>query len=57
MLEEGKTTCCYANSEKSWIADPDGLVWETFLTEGESTDYGKPAPRIAEASPCCGPAQ
>ena len=40
VLDEGATTCCYAQSEKSWIADPDGLVWETFLTEGESTTYG-----------------
>ena len=22
VLEEGCTTCCYAKSEKSWIADP-----------------------------------
>lgn len=40
VLEEGRTTCCYAKSEKSWIADPDGLAWETFLTRGASTDYG-----------------
>ena len=40
VLEEGETTCCYAKSEKSWIADPDGLVWEAFLTEGGSTTYG-----------------
>jgi len=40
VLEEGRTTCCYAKSEKSWIADPDGLVWEAFLTEGEATIYG-----------------
>ena len=33
VLEEGATTCCYAKSEKSWIADPDGVVWETFLTK------------------------
>jgi len=39
-LEEGETTCCYAKSEKSWIADPDGVVWETFLTTGQSTVYG-----------------
>jgi exopolysaccharide biosynthesis protein len=26
VLEEGATTCCYAKSEKSWIADPDGIV-------------------------------
>ncbi|MGV2495717.1 ArsI/CadI family heavy metal resistance metalloenzyme [Pelagerythrobacter aerophilus] len=40
VLEEGATTCCYAKSEKSWIADPDGVVWEAFLTDGESTTYG-----------------
>lgn len=39
-LEEGETTCCYARSEKSWIADPVGTNWEVFRTLGESTDYG-----------------
>lgn len=43
VVEEGKTTCCYAKSEKSWITDPQGVVWETFLTEGESTSYGTSA--------------
>jgi hypothetical protein len=40
VLVEGATTCCYARSEKSWIADPEGLSWEAFLTTGESTVYG-----------------
>jgi catechol 2,3-dioxygenase-like lactoylglutathione lyase family enzyme len=40
VLEEGATTCCYAQSEKSWIADPDGVIWEAFLTKGDSTVYG-----------------
>ena len=40
VLEEGETTCCYAKSEKSWITDPQGVSWETFLTSGESTIYG-----------------
>lgn len=40
VLEEGATTCCYAKSQKSWIADPDGVVWEAFLTTGGSTTYG-----------------
>src|SRR5271165_4276288 len=40
VLEEGATTCCYARSEKAWIADPQGLPWEAFLTTGESTVYG-----------------
>jgi catechol 2,3-dioxygenase-like lactoylglutathione lyase family enzyme len=40
VLEEGRTTCCYAKSEKSWITDPDGVVWEAFYTDGEATTYG-----------------
>jgi catechol 2,3-dioxygenase-like lactoylglutathione lyase family enzyme len=61
VLEEGATTCCYARSEKSWIADPDGIVWETFLTSGEATVYGDSPPltalsgNAAEAA-CCAPA-
>ena len=61
MLEEGRTTCCYAKSEKSWIADPDGVVWEAFYTDGEATTYGdSPAlGTLAESLPekaCCLPA-
>ena len=40
VLEEGETTCCYARSEKSWIADPAGVPWEVFLTHGEAATYG-----------------
>jgi len=40
VLEEGETTCCYAQSEKAWIADPQGVPWEAFLTMGASTVYG-----------------
>ena len=54
VLEEGATTCCYAKSEKSWIADPDGLVWEAFLTNGEATVYGdSPALGILAGDECC----
>jgi catechol 2,3-dioxygenase-like lactoylglutathione lyase family enzyme len=61
VLEEGATTCCYAQSEKSWIADPDGIVWETFLTHGEATVYGDGPALDALADPaatatCCAPA-
>jgi catechol 2,3-dioxygenase-like lactoylglutathione lyase family enzyme len=41
VLEEGATTCCYARSEKSWVSDPDGVVWEAFHTTGEATIYGE----------------
>jgi len=61
VLEEGRTTCCYAKSEKSWISDPDGVVWETFFTDGEATTYGdSPALGTLSTGPtndaCCVPA-
>ena len=60
VLEEGATTCCYAKSEKSWIADPDGVVWETFLTSGDATVYGDSPTLTAESlnassETCCAP--
>src|SRR5215469_5952099 len=59
VLEEGATTCCYAESEKSWIEDPRGIQWETFLTTGESTVYGHDpvgtVPSEATQSPCSTP--
>jgi catechol 2,3-dioxygenase-like lactoylglutathione lyase family enzyme len=58
VLEQGATTCCYAQSEKSWIADPAGIAWEAFLTLGESTVYGDSVdlePLKEGASACCAP--
>jgi catechol 2,3-dioxygenase-like lactoylglutathione lyase family enzyme len=67
VFEEGQTTCCYAQSEKSWINDPQGVAWETFRTLGESTKYGGCGPAAEgiagqsseqpkRSGPCCGPA-
>lgn len=61
VLDEGATTCCYAKSTKSWIADPQDIAWETFLTTGESVDYGTgpelsriAADPAATGQRCCG---
>lgn len=62
VLAEGATVCCYAKSEKSWIADPQGVVWETFYTSGEAVNYGinpelhKLASDNAAPNACCAPA-
>jgi catechol-2,3-dioxygenase len=61
VIEQGQANCCYAKSEKSWIDDPAGIGWETFLTTGESTDYGDGSgereARVArEQASCCAPA-
>ena len=58
VVEQSATTCCYAQSEKSWITDPQGVSWETFLTTGESTVYGDSADLGAIrtiAAVCCTP--
>lgn len=46
MLEEAAATFCYATSTKAWIADPQGVLWETFLTKGRASNYGS-SPAIA----------
>jgi catechol 2,3-dioxygenase-like lactoylglutathione lyase family enzyme len=50
VREEMDTNCCYANQDKFWVSDPDGVEWEIYhlnydLEEGE-----------APASSCCPPA-
>ena len=57
-VEEKGATCCYANSDKQWIADPQGVPWETFFSFGEATIYGKGLlSKLREATEraCCEP--
>ena len=45
---EGETTCCYANSDKTWVADGQGVAWEAFYTASTAnTYYGE------KSSGCC----
>lgn len=60
-FDEQATTCCYAKSDKSWVADPSGVRWETFYTFGEATTYGtsEALAALETAQPqaaCCGAA-
>jgi len=48
---EGHTVCCYAQSEKSWLTDPQGIEWEAFRTYG-SSEINKAA-STASSSKCC----
>jgi hypothetical protein len=58
-VEAKAATCCYAKSDKQWIADPQGVPWETFYTYGEATVYGEGSlGRLHEQradEPCCEP--
>ena len=45
---EGETTCCYANSDKTWVVDQQGVSWEAFYTSGVADSYYEEAERA-----CC----
>ena len=40
-FEQPQAECCYAESSKTWVRDPDDVAWETFVTFGQTTRYGK----------------
>ncbi len=56
-LDQEATTCCYAQSDKSWVRDPSGVRWESFFTFGDAVAYGEDEPRTesTETSSCCPP--
>jgi predicted enzyme related to lactoylglutathione lyase len=45
---EGETTCCYANSDKTWVVDQQGVSWEVFYTSDEADTY-----YAEEETACC----
>lgn len=55
LLDEGATTCCYAQSEKHWITDPQGIAWEHFHTLANIPVFSEKAPDANAASACCAP--
>ena len=54
-FDQEATTCCYANSDKSWVTDTAGVRWETFFTHGEATAYGEDEVIPDMSGACCAP--
>ncbi len=55
VIEQGDTQCCFAKSTKNWAADPDGNMWETFLTHERTEDFGLPFVPDVAAKPSHAP--
>lgn len=54
---QNNAACCYAESNKYWITDPQGIAWETFHTLANMPTFGddtKIAP-AESANACCAP--
>jgi hypothetical protein len=60
VREEMDTSCCYANQDKFWVQDPDGVNWEIYhlnydLEDDRPADAGPAEAPAAAASSCCVP--
>lgn len=53
VLDRGKSSCCYSNSEKHWTIDPQGLAWEHFHTMSDALEFGNDVANQTGA--CCIP--
>jgi hypothetical protein len=54
IFDEGETVCCYARSDKSWVADPSGIAWEAYKTMADVQLFDASVP--AGEGECCPPA-
>ena len=39
-FEQPDAECCYAHSSKTWVRDPDAVMWETFVTHNDIAYFG-----------------
>jgi catechol 2,3-dioxygenase-like lactoylglutathione lyase family enzyme len=48
------STCCYADSEKTWLRDPQGTSWEAFVTHRDAETYdARPLVTQPAQAACC----
>ncbi len=54
--EQKNATCCYAQSDKYWTLDPQGIPWETFHTLASAPTFNGAAGDTPATEPsCCAP--
>ncbi len=57
-FSEGETTCCYAQSDKTWLRDPSGIAWEAYQTMAEASLFNGGQSSLPQAQlpvACCAP--
>ena len=57
LFDEGATSCCYAQSEKHWVTDPQGIAWEHFHTLANIPVFSEreATSETGSSSACCAP--
>jgi catechol 2,3-dioxygenase-like lactoylglutathione lyase family enzyme len=58
VIEEQNTTCCYAEADKFWLKDADGMPWEMYAVTADATVHStRPhTPQGLPIAACCAPA-
>jgi len=47
------TACCYSQSDKHWVTDPQGIAWESFHTLNNIPTFNGQESESDTASACC----
>ncbi len=56
VTEQKGTACCYAESDKCWTVDPQGIPWEAFHSISTIPVFGADVANPVKAQPaCCSP--
>ena len=53
-FEEIGTSCCYAEQDKFWVDDPNGIQWEIYYFH-KDVEFNDPKYAQEDASQCCTP--
>jgi catechol 2,3-dioxygenase-like lactoylglutathione lyase family enzyme len=51
--EDKGAQCCYMESNKYWVKDPTGMVWENYHSTGEIELFGQES--SSDGGACCTP--
>ena len=57
LVEEMGAHCCYAESDKYWVTDPQGIAWETYHSLSSIPMFGADAQASEKnaTAACCAP--
>jgi catechol 2,3-dioxygenase-like lactoylglutathione lyase family enzyme len=55
VQDEPNASCCYANSDKHWVTDPQGVAWEGYRSLGEIRYFDRDAEGAPAAATCGAP--
>ena len=56
VAEQKQAACCYAQSDKYWTVDPQGIAWEAFHSLNRIPMFGEDdVIQLDHASTCCQP--